>query len=398
MSSDSQIVNALTKFSKQNYSRIKSECLNQKKLFVDDLFLPNEKSLFKRNNKLGGVVWKRPHEICKDPKLVLGGAESRDVNQGQLGNCWFVAALSVLASEKKIWNKVIPDYEAQEIDSKTYAGIFKFRFWQFGKWIEIVIDDLLPTVNNRLIFTHSASKNEFWSSLVEKAYAKLNGCYEHLDGGNLSEALQDFTGGICESIQIDPRDHNDAEKFEHLFEVMKKAYERSSLMACAINIKSRREMEQKLSCGLVKGHAYGITKIQSMAIKGNSFFSFLTAKEKLQMIRLKNPWGAQEWVGAWSDNSPEWKKVPKSEREKMGLNFDNDGEFWMEFTDFLRYFNEVSICRTINTSLLTIRKTWVENSVFGAWSSPDRAWMHKFSGNFLFKSTIFIRFKFRKTR
>lgn len=87
-------------------------------------------------------------------------------------------------------------------------------------------------------------------------------------------------------------------------------------------------MEKKISCGLVKGHAYGITKVQSMSIKGNSFFSFLASKEKLQMIRLKNPWGAHEWLGPWSDNSPEWKKVPKNEREKMGLNFDDDGEFW----------------------------------------------------------------------
>lgn len=45
----------------------------------------------------------------------------------------------------------------------------------------------------------------------------------------------------------------------------------------------------------------------------------------------------------------------------------------MEFTDFLRYFNEITICRTINTSLLTIRKTWYESIVFGEWLSPDRA-------------------------
>lgn len=132
-------------------------------------------------------------------------------------------------------------------------------------------------------------------------------------------------------------------------------------------------MEQKLACGLVKGHAYGITKITQMAIKGNTFFKFLSInKEKLQMVRLKNPWGAQEWLGPWSDNSDEWKRVPKSEREKMGLNFDDDGEFWMEFSDFLRYFNEVSICRNINTSLLSIRKTWSEGLAFGKWTAPDR--------------------------
>lgn len=31
---------------------------------------------------------------------------------------------------------------------------------------------------------------------------RLNGCYEHLDGGSLCEALQDFTGGVCETINL----------------------------------------------------------------------------------------------------------------------------------------------------------------------------------------------------
>lgn len=124
----------------------------------------------------------------------------------------------------------------------------------------------------------------------------------------------------------------------------------------------------------VKGHAYGITKVVNMQIRGNKALSFLPfAKEKLAMIRLKNPWGQHEWLGAWSDNSAEWKQVPKSERDRLGLNFDDDGEFWMEFGDFLRYFNEVSICRAINTSLLTIRKTWSESVRFGEWTRPDRA-------------------------
>ena len=45
----------------------------------------------------------------------------------------------------------------------------------------------------------------------------------------------------------------------------------------------------------------------------------------------------------------------------------------MELNDFLYYFDEVSICRVINTSLLTIRKTWSESVVNGDWNIPNRA-------------------------
>ena len=27
-------------------------------------------------------------------------------------------------------------------------------------------------------------------------------------------------------------------------------------------------------------------------------------------------------------SDPEWQKIPKSEREKMGIVFEEDGEFW----------------------------------------------------------------------
>ena len=57
-------------------------------------------------------------------------------------NILFLAAMAKLAEDKKCFKKVVPTGQNFYED---YVGIFKFRFWKFGKWIEIVIDDRLPT-------------------------------------------------------------------------------------------------------------------------------------------------------------------------------------------------------------------------------------------------------------
>lgn len=68
-------------------------------------------------------------------------------------------------------------------------------------------------------------------------------------------------------------------------------------------------------------------------------------KGKVNLVRIRNPWGNEcEWTGAWSDKSQEWTEIPASERQRLGLSFENDGEFWMSYSDFIKYYNKLEIC------------------------------------------------------
>ncbi|PIK52423.1 putative calpain-5 isoform X1 [Apostichopus japonicus] len=90
-------------------------------------------------------------------------------------------------------------------------------------------------------------------------------------------------------------------------------------------------------------------------------------KQKIYLIRLRNPWGEKEWNGAWSDGSEEWNKVSESQRKSLGITFEDDGEFWMPYEDFLRHFTNLVVCRMPNKTLLSLSRTWHESLFLTQW-------------------------------
>ena len=68
------------------------------------------------------------------------------------------------------------------------------------------------------------------SSLLIVCVFRLNGSYEALSGGLMSEALTDVTGGIVERFELGRNAPTDLQN------VMLKAFQKSSLMGCSIDV------------------------------------------------------------------------------------------------------------------------------------------------------------------
>ncbi|XP_068432624.1 calpain-3b isoform X2 [Clinocottus analis] len=334
----------------KTFLELRDKYVKKKVLFEDPLFPANDSSLFYSHKPSMKFEWKRPSEICENPQFIIDGASRTDICQGELGDCWLLAAIACLTVNEKLLYRVIPPDQSF---TDNYAGIFHFQFWRYGEWTDVVVDDRIPTCNNRLVFTKSFRKNEYWSALLEKAYAKLHGSYEALKGGNTLEAMEDFTGGVTEFFEL-------SEAPNELYNIMRKALERGSLMGCSIDIFSATDLESRTDQGLVRGHAYSII--------GLAECDEVAKDTRIRLIRLRNPWGRVLWKGPWNANSEEWSTISTADKDNLKKQTVEASEFWMSFEDFKRNFTKLEMCNlTPDTLQGDERHSWTVSVNEGRW-------------------------------
>ena len=53
---------------------------------------------------------------------------------GELGDPWLLSAVSSLTLTPRFLDRVVPPDQSFE---HGYCGVFRFRFWHFGDWVEV---------------------------------------------------------------------------------------------------------------------------------------------------------------------------------------------------------------------------------------------------------------------
>ncbi|CAF1000680.1 unnamed protein product [Brachionus calyciflorus] len=394
-------------FYDQDYQLLKSHAKSSKQLFCDEKFPANDSSIFRFKNFLGKPVsWKRPSQIVSDPKFIVNKIDPNDLDQGRVGDCWMIAAASCVLSSPELIERTIPTN--QTFDSSDYAGIFHFRFWVNGEWVDVVVDDLLPVdENNQLLFCKNlVEKNEMYGPLLEKAYAKLNICYEFLIVGYPHDALVDFTGGVNEVYNLKfCRSTASANEFidpNKLWEILYKTVSYGSLSIGTIVQKDGYAIGAVLPNGLVISLAYSIMNVFELIESNGSFdqirkFGSKKPTEKtIKLLRLRSPFGKNNsYNGPWSKGTQEWNKLSEKAKKELNAQFQEDGHFFISYEDFIQNIDFLSICHVninglsnegnfgeTNWELKMFKGEWIVGKNAGGSGNEINFWtnpQHKFS-------------------
>ena len=295
------------------------------------------------------IKWCRAEEIFDSANFNVFEIRSKtdkhkisanDIQQGSIGDCYFLSVIGSLCNiYLKNGEKLIEDLFLHNKQTKEHVyGVYIFIN---GVWELVLVDDYFPYIgSNFKQFAFASSQgNELWVSILEKAWAKVNGCYAKIGcGGSPHEVFDVLTEAYSEQVSVSKSKAN--EIWNKMVESQKKGF---VMTAGTSGDVSNLDIEE---VGLSPGHAYTVLGVYELD----------GSRGKEKVVRLRNPWGNGEWNGDWSDSSSKWTTQLKN---KMELSKKDDGDFYMSFNDFITYYVTMGFAKIhpeYETAVLKIKK------------------------------------------
>jgi hypothetical protein len=215
-------------------------------------------------------------------KESVRGISPRDINQGQLGDCYLLSAAAAIAREKpNLINNLIEPVKGEnkyQVTLNPEIGLFGIRSEQ-----TVTVTPTFPASSSggTPVFakpgTRASGKTELWPMLIEKAYAKIMSDYEAIGSGFSGEAMQLLGGASLD--RLDPSDWSD----DKLLSKIASALKDKSKIVTASTISDAPKKKQKMLNSypnLITGHAYSVMSVD----------------EKNGTIDLDNPHGPSKNV------------------------------------------------------------------------------------------------------
>jgi calpain-15 len=187
----------------------------------------------------------------------------------------------------------------------------------------VMVDDYLPILKgdegkDQTIYASLEGGSPLWAPILEKAFAKRYGNYEHITSGKPSEAVRALTGTPYKEYL------HGTLTVEVLWQL----------------VSSRDKFDDFIMVGTENAgpgdDAVGANKEYSYTVLGTHVLS----TDGSRLIKIRNPWGTAGFRGTMTDKDPRWTAEAKKE---VGYQEGNDGIFWLDINNYKSHFSETWI-------------------------------------------------------
>ena len=228
------------------------------------------------------------------------GISFNDARQGQIGNCWAIAAISSIAEDP---DRIEDTFVTKKLNDED---VYSMTLYPLGTPADITIDGRIPG-RNWANFAGAGRDKSLWVPLIEKAMAKDYGTYAAMEGGFSHTGVASILGSPGRFLN-----HRGFE-IDQLWRLFQNGDKRGDM----INTMPRCEGLTK-EVGLICIHAYTVIGPYELS-------------NGVRLVKVRNPWATEGYHGDWSDKSELWTDELRAE---VGAVVSNDGVFFMTIDDF----------------------------------------------------------------